>query len=296
MRLAVWPVDPARALGAALLGAGVTEVVELEPHEARAALRAGTVDLALVPTLDVLRDADGLDLLPGLSLTGERSPRRTLGVAVALDAIETIGFDPHDAQEALLTQLVLREHYGTAPVFRLVAPGTSAADALAANGTALLPLGTALPDGAFEIDPALEWLELTLRPYVWGLVATLEDGVSPEQALALRDAVAAFEPTDALRADGVAVYQLSLDGYAVDGLAETAEHLFATGTLAEIPELVFLELPPDPDADDAPAEGLSPEGAAAALGLPADVLSEDAPRGDGADGPPPPFADEARDG
>ena len=298
MRLAVWPVDPARALGAALLGAGVTEVVELEPHQAQAALRAGTVDLALVPTLDVLRGADGLDLLPGLSLTGERSPRRTLGVAVALDAIETIGFDPRDAQEALLTQLVLKEHYGTAPVFRLVEPGTSAADALGANGTALLPLGTELPDGAFEIDPALEWLELTLRPYVWGLVAGLEDAVTPGEAKRLSDAVAATPPGDALRDDGVAVYQLSLDGYAVDGLREAAEYLFATGTLPEIPELAFLELPPDPDADDGgePARGVTSEAAAAALGLPPGFLSGGAPGGLGGDGGPAPRSDEDGDG
>ena len=292
MRLAIWPVGPARALGAALLGAGVTELVELDPHEAAAALRDGSVDLALVPTLDVLRDASGLDLLPGLSLTGERSPRRGLGVAVALDAIESIGFDPRDAQEALLTQLVLREHYGVSPVFRLVEPGTSAEEALEANGTAMLPLGTELPAGAVWIDPALEWLELTLRPYVWGLVAAREDEVDTAKAEALRDAVTGLEPTDALREDGVAVYQLSLDGYAIDGLLEAAEHLFATGTLTEIPALTFLELPAElPDGGEETEPGLSRAEAAAALGLPASFLtsgsSEDAtPQGDGASGAP----------
>ena len=256
MRLAVWPVDPARALGDALRGV-VTEVVELEPWEAAAALRAGTVDLALVPSLDAMRDAGGLDLLPGVALAGERSPRRALAAAVALDAIETIGFDPRDAQEALLTQLVLREHYGAAPVFRLVEPGTPLGDALGAHGTALAPPAAALPDGAYWIDPALEWLELTLRPFVWGLLACREDEVDTPTAAALRDAAAAAETTDALRVDGVAVFGLTLGGLALEGLAEAAEHFFATGTLAEIPELTFLELPPDlaPDAEDAGGDG-----------------------------------------
>ena len=255
MRLAIWPVDAARALGDALAGV-VSEVVEMEAWETAAALRDGRVDLALVPTLDVMRDAAGLDLMPGVALAGERSPRRALASAVGLDAIETIGFDPRDAQEALLTQLVLREHYGTAPVFRLVPPGTPLADALDAHGTALAPPSAVLPDGAYWIDPALEWLELTLRPFVWGLLAAREDELDVPVASALRDAAAGAETGDALRVDGVAVYGLTLGGLAVEGLAEAAEHFFATGTLEEIPELSFLEIPTDDeDLDDEAASG-----------------------------------------
>ena len=254
MRLAVWPVDPARALGDALSGV-VSEVVEMEPWETAAALRAGTVDLALVPTLDLMRDASGLDLMPGVALAGERSPRRALAAAVGLDAIQTIGFDPRDAQEALLAQLVLREHYGAAPVFELVPPGTPLAESLDAHGTVLAEPSADLPDGAYWIDPALEWLELTLRPFVWGLVAAREDEVDVPMATALRDAAAAAETTDALRVDGVAVYGLTLGGLAVDGLAEAAEHFFATGTLKEIPELTFLELPFEDGENADPDEG-----------------------------------------
>ena len=256
MRLAVWPVAPARALGDALRGV-VDEVVELEPWDTAAALRAGTVDLALVPTLDVMRDPAGLDLLPGVALAGERSPRRALAASVGLDQIETIAFGPHDTHEAVLTQLVLREHYGTQPVFRPVAPGTPLAAVLAEHGTALAPPDASLPDGAYWIDPALEFLELTLRPYVWGLVASREDEIDASLALRLRASAQAAEPGEALRQGGVAVYQITLDGLAIDGLAETAEHLFATGTLPEIPDLVFIELPSDPDFDgvDPPAEG-----------------------------------------
>ena len=64
MRLAIWPVPPARALASALADL-VTEVVEIEPHEARPALDSGGADLALVPTLDVLRGYTGLEVVPG---------------------------------------------------------------------------------------------------------------------------------------------------------------------------------------------------------------------------------------
>ena len=250
MRLAVWPVLPARALARAF-GDLVTEVVEVEPHEARVALDAGRVDLALVPTLDVLRAYAGLELLPGVALAGERSPRRRLVVGSALDAIETIRFDPRDAQEALLSQLVLREHYGTQATFALADPEAALAEVLGRESAALVDFAEAVPAGAFTLDPGQEWTDLTLRPYVWGLLAAREGEVDPEAARRLRDAVRQAEASDDLAVEGVGVYQITLDGYAIDGLDQLGEYLFQTGTLAEIPALPFIEIPDDND----PASG-----------------------------------------
>ena len=256
MRLAVWPVLPARALARALADL-VTEVVEVEPHDARAALDDGRADLALVPTLDVLRRYEGLDVLPGVAFAGERSPRRRLVVGSALDAIESIGFDPRDAQEALLAQLVLREHYGTQATFALADPAARLGDVLQTASAALVDYAEAVPEGAFVLDPAQEWVDLTLRPYVWGLLAAPEGTVEPETARRVQAAVQAAGPSDDLEVDGVGVYQLTFDGYAVDGLDQMREYLFATGTLQEIPEVPFLELP---DEDGAPDD--DPEAAA----------------------------------
>lgn len=250
MRLAVWPVLPARAL-ARVLADLVTEVVEVEPHQARAALDDGRADLVLLPTLDVLRAYTGIDLLPGVALAGERSPRRHLVVGSALDAIETIGFDPRDTQEAILSQLVLREHYGTQATFALADPATPVGDVLARESAVLVDTTEAVPEGAFALDPGREWTDLTLRPYVWGLLAAREGEVGPEAAQRVRDAVQDASPSDDLFVDGVGAYQLTLDGYAVDGLAQTAEYLFQTGTLSEVPTLPFVEIP----EDEAPASG-----------------------------------------
>ncbi len=250
MRLAVWPVLPARALARAL-GDLVTEVIEIEPFEARAALDSGRTDLALVPTLDVLRAHAGLDVVPGVALVGERSPRRRLVVGSALDQIESIAFDPRDAQEALLSQLVLREHYGAQPSFQL--PGAAAlADVLDHQSAALVDFAEAVPEGAFVLDPGQEWTDLTLRPMVWGLLAGLEDALDVETARRLRAAVQEAAVSDDLFVDGVGVYQLTLDGYAVDGLDQLTEYLFATGTLGEIPALPYIQIPDldDEDAND----------------------------------------------
>ena len=242
MRLAVWPVAPARALATALADL-VTDIVEIEPHEARTALEAGGTDLALIPTLDVLRAHDGLEVVPGVGLVGERSPRRQLIVGSALDQIESIGFDPRDAQEALLTQLVLREHYGSQATFALATPETALEDVLAEQSAALVGLEVAVPEDAFALDPALEWLDLTLRPYPWGLVAARAGDLEGETARRLRAAVQSAPPTEALAVDGVGVYQLTLDGYALDGLDQIAEYLFETGTLQEVPAVPFVEIP-----------------------------------------------------
>ena len=86
------------------------------------------------------------------------------------------------------------------------------------------------------------------------IVATREGAVSREVAAALGAAVQQAGPSDALVVDGVAVFQLTLDGYAADGLDEFTEHLFATGTLTQIPGLPFIDLAPDP-ADVGPADG-----------------------------------------
>lgn len=247
MRLAVWPAAPARALARVWEAAGlVRETVEAEPHEIRARLDAGTVDLALLTALDVLRAHDGLDLVPGVGLVGEAGPRRALVVGSALDQIRTVGFDPRDTQEALVAQLVLRELYNLAPTFALADLSAPLTMLLGTHDAVLAPADAVVPDGAVRLDLGREWTDLTLRPMPWGLVAARAGALPLVAAEALAAAVAQAEPDDALRPDGVGAYQLTLDGYALDGLAELAEYLFATGTLTEIPDLPFV-------APDAPA-------------------------------------------
>ncbi len=248
MRLAVWPVLPARALARAL-GDLVTEVVEVEPHEARAALDTGRADLVLLPTLEVLRAHTGLSVIPGVALAGERSPRRRLVVGSALDQIETIAFDPHDAQEAILSQLVLREHYGAHPTFQ-VPDAAALADVLGQQSAALVGYADDVPEGAFVLDPGQEWTDLTLRPMVWGLLATAEGALDVETVRRLRAAVQEAAVSDDLFVDGVGVYQLTLDGYAADGLDQLAEYLFQTGTLGEVPAVPFVQVPDTNDAND----------------------------------------------
>ena len=244
--LAVWPGEPSEALGRVLAEALGGSVVTVEPHAAAGALASGAVDLALVPTLAVLRDVDAFSLAPGAGLVGERSPTRVLAIGVPLDSVETIAFDPRWGQEALLAQMLLREHFDLQPAFRPVPSDAPAARLLAEHGAALVAPEADLPDGTVVLDLGREWADLTSRPMVWGLVASARGRMDEPTARAIAAATfASGDPT------GEGDFQLSLAGLGYSGLEAFADHLFYTGTLEAIPELPFVRVE---TGDEEPAE------------------------------------------
>jgi hypothetical protein len=251
MKLAVWPSSPAQALADVLAEAGVlSETITVEPFRAARALEQGAVDLALVPTLDVLRQPDTFEVVPGVALVGERDPLTQLVIGSALDAIETVAFDPRHGQAALLAQLILKEHYDAKPSFVPSDP-SAAVEVLLAEHSAALVSAEAKAGDAVVLDLGQEWTDLTLRPMVWGLLAARPGILNVDTARRLRDAVQAAPPLDVARTDhGTLVYQFSLDGYAHDGLDEFVNHLYYHGTLSDFPDLPFLVIPPDDETAD----------------------------------------------
>jgi predicted solute-binding protein len=234
MRLAIWPLDPARALGAALEGL-VASVAEVEPWDSAAALADGRCEIALVPTLEVLRSPSLFDVVPGVALAGEASPSMALVVGKGLDHVRTLAFDPRYAQEALLAAILLREHYGAEPSFAADDPAAPLAERLGKHDAALVPtlLAGDLPPGAVALDLGAEWMDLTTRPFVWGLLAARAGELTGAAARSLAAAARAAEaPTG---------WQFTLAGYGHEGLTEFAGHLFFHGALQEMPELSFVD-------------------------------------------------------
>jgi predicted solute-binding protein len=234
MRLAVWPLEPARALGAALAG-HVSSVIEVEPWEAASSLAEGRCDLALVPTLEVLRTPASFDVVPSVALAGDTSPSLVLVVGTSLDRVRTLAFDPRYAQEALLAALLLREHYGAEPTFAADDPAASLASRLEKHDAALVQLALShdLPPGAVALDLGTEWMDLTTRPFVWGLLVARGGELTGVDARKLAGAArAAVAPAE---------WQFTLAGYGHEGLVEFAGHLFFHGALKEVPELSFVD-------------------------------------------------------
>ena len=242
--VAVWPIAPALVLGQVLADAIGGVVRTVEPWAAASALEAGTADLALVPTLDVLRAPESVSLAPVCGLAGEASPFRVLAVGVPLNEITTVAFDPRFGQEALLAQLILREHFDVRPSFTPVE--TASAASVAEHGAALVATDADLPEATVTLDLGREWSDLTLRPMVWGLVASRPGAMNEADALALAEAAdKAGDPT------GTGQYQLALTGLGYEGLEAFADHLFYTGSIPAIPELPFVAIQPEDDGPDA---------------------------------------------
>jgi hypothetical protein len=79
------------------------------------------------------------------------------------------------------------------------------------------------------LDPGAEWMDLTTRPFVWGLLVARAGELDAATAALAARAAAAGEPP--------AGWQFTLGGYGESGLQEFASHLFYHGALAGMPDL-----------------------------------------------------------
>lgn len=249
LRLAVPDLDAARALAEAWGPGLVASVETLSPEAAEAALRAGQVDLAFVPTLAVLRDPDAFSVVPGVALVGRAYRPARLHLPAGLEPFTPgrtarVGVDPRFTQEALLAQVVLRELYNARPQF----VPYQGAPPVGLDGV-MLPPEIAIPDEGLTLDLGREWFELTTRPMVWALLAATAGGVEPDEARRLRDA--AREHGD--DADPYAVEEpaaITLAAYAHAGLDAWVHHLFYHQALQDLPKIPFVEIPEEGDAQE----------------------------------------------
>lgn len=206
---------------------------EVPAHESAEALLTGHTDLVLVPTLEVLLRPEAFELVPLVALVGQASPLKTLIVHSELDKIDSVAFDPRYKAEALLAQLILRENYRLKPTFIPLNPQEAEP---ASADAALVDVAAPVEHGGIGLDLGKEWIELTLRPMVWGLLAARPGELSDEVVSTVQDAVRAIPPVEDPQ------FQFTMDGFAIAGLDEYIQQLFFTGTLTDFPELCFYQL------------------------------------------------------
>lgn len=242
------------------------ELSRLPVHDLADAVRRGDVDVALVPTLALLRAPEDFTVLPAAALSMWELPyvRLVLRGQVG-EPLQTIAFDPRDQQSVVLAALVLREHYQSAPAFRpLDAPSLGdldEADAVLVSGPDVPTLGTG---ERYALDLGQEFYELVNYPLVWGLFVTRSGSATLDHlrlvkagaaaAEASRGAyVAAQERSEALRTFYAESLRFRLDDLATASLTETAELLFQAGMLDEVPTLPFAAFKDEEAEDGAPA-------------------------------------------
>jgi predicted solute-binding protein len=165
IRLGSVPYLNARPLNYAL----GPSVVMLEPSRLAAELRAGKLDVALVPVMEVLEAPAGTYRVANDIAIG--SLRAVYSVylnhAVPLARIRTVSLDPASKTSAELARLVLERFHHLKPEY--VAAGEPA-DAQLLIGDAAIAYRQAHPEQKY-LDLAAAWREFTQLPFVFAVWA-----------------------------------------------------------------------------------------------------------------------------
>lgn len=253
LKLGVPDVPAARALADAWVASGIDLDARRDPlplEVAEAELRAGRLDLAFIPSLSVLRDPEAFSVVPGVALVGKVWPSASLHLPSGLAALAPrkqvrIGLDPRFIQEALLAQVIVKEAYGASPMFVPLAEDQP----LPMLDAHLIAPGINLAGDGVTLDLGREWFEMTTRPMVWGLLASVSGGIEMEEARQLRDAT--------LEHDGIPAEPgvdepsaVTLAAYAYDGLEAWMNHLFYHKAIDDLPEIPFLQIIEEGESED----------------------------------------------
>jgi chorismate dehydratase len=164
-----------RPLSRGLLAAGADDALRCEslpPAAIAERLAAGTLDVGLVPSVELAR-IPGLAVLPGLAIAATHEVRSVLLVSrVPVGEIESVALDENSRTSAALVRILLSERYGLEPEYR---PAVADLDAMLASADAALIIGDpalAVPRERYVVlDLAGEWLELTGLPFVFAVWA-----------------------------------------------------------------------------------------------------------------------------
>lgn len=269
MRIAVWD-EPALDFFARaaeeLAGHHNLTVLRTSRRQLRDLLVGGDVDIALLPTLSVFLDREVLDVLPAVAISSWNYPFLKLNLQQGMgETVGEIWIDPNLAQEALVTKVILKEHYNMSPSFRPFDGDLFSAAQSRELGATLLqtPLVEAPLKGT-SIDLGQDWYELTHYPMVWGLFAMRTGEASGKAVNIIRD-IASY--TELKRESWLAsmdipevFHKFYLEGlrYRLDDLATASitsfqDYLYYNDAVEDMAPLPFYEVPEgEIDMDEGP--------------------------------------------
>lgn len=242
MKIAIWS-EPSGDWFAKAYALHGHEVVRVPAYQAAALLESGEADAGLLPSLAVLRNPAIWAVSAKVALVSEEYPFMRIGIRDGLDQIRRVAFDPRYQQEILMLRILLREHYDAEPAFVPIEPDQAASWASRMD-TALLAGDGTEPKGVVSLDLGQEWLDLTIYPTVWGLMAMPKAKMNEENARALAAILEDTHPlvipqNEAQEVFWETSFSPKLDDFALAGFFATVELFFANTVLDEIPEVPF---------------------------------------------------------
>jgi hypothetical protein len=265
-KIAVWNAPFTELAASALRNTPGVELRLGSSVEVEVWLRAGKVDMALLPTDRILMAGDDFDVLPAVGISTWSNPFARLvledGLPVSDGASMSglhIRCQPDGALAGLVARIVLKEHYGmtatvTPPLeadewsgpFELQATrmdeATSSARAAARKG-----------GNRVELDLGQEWYELANYPMVWAAFAMRKGEVEDAHILLVRDALVELDEdrrSRVLAAGGSEDMQqfelnelrLRMDDLAIASLTELGEYMYFHELKDDMEPIAFASL------------------------------------------------------
>lgn len=242
MKIAIWSEPSGAWLAQAYQLKGHT-VLRMPSYEVKQALAQGEVAAGLIPLMTVLREPDGFAASAKVGLVVEEYPFVQLRIRDGLDQVKKVAFDPRYQQEVLIARIVLKEHYDQSPQF--VPIDSLSMEKALEKADSVLWIGDGLADETIlTLDLGQEWMDYTIYPTPWGVMAMRRDTVTDESMreleAILQDTYPLIRPQNEAQE---AFYETSFspkwDDFAFAGLTATCENLFFHQALDEIPEFPF---------------------------------------------------------
>lgn len=234
MRIALWDIDPFAESTERFSELG-WNVRLVSPADCGRALLEAEVDIALVPSIEVLKDTLAFSILPGVAFASKRRfPYIGLRLNRPVIEVRTILASRNAEPFYGIASIVLREQYECRT--SMVREG---------EADSRLEFGGAVAGGEDRLDVGLEWFEMTGMPLAWGFFCVKPGTVPDSRLAAIQDELAGTLDTrqgvldDDSTAGGATGANL-LVGYdpeVSEGIDELAHYLFYVGILDDIPAL-----------------------------------------------------------
>lgn len=241
------------------------------PTELNQQLITGKLDVSPISSIEYLRHADDLLLLPNLTVSSDGQVKSILLVskvpATKLDG-RTVALTNTSATSQVLTQIVLADRYGANPAYFSCPPDLgrmlNEADAVLLIGDPALRLYLQPPSALHVYDLGIEWKALSGHPMVYAVWAVRRDFAETNPTL-LNVVYQAFQQSlsysltnvdyiarhaaqwEPFPASALAAYfqrlRFRFDKVYQEGLIDYARRAQTLGALDTVPELKFAAVP-----------------------------------------------------
>lgn len=162
------------------------------PSRCAALLHDGSIDIGMIPSIELLRGNEPYRIVPGMGIISQRTVASVaLFSTTPVEQIRTIAVDTSSRTSAGLLRVLCAESFGIDPEYRPMSPD---ADAMLAQCDAALLIGDPAlyldhaATGLLKIDLGERWNDLTGLPFVWAFWAGRPGILSPPALEALIEA------------------------------------------------------------------------------------------------------------